>query len=138
MFAPVLSVLWYIRAYDIILIMLIDNEMAHSLAEQQALLGLELAFQANDAYGHAIALAASRRAVLDAGSGRADWYEAVFLPQEEVRVEIQAYEARHMGLRNAAGALLGRYTLGGEFISVQNGNDPVLYNDGSYVSGSAQ
>jgi hypothetical protein len=40
----------------------------------------------------------------------------------------------HDELVEAAGALIRRCTLGGEFLSVQNGNAPILKSDGSYTS----
>jgi hypothetical protein len=108
-----------------------------NLAEEQALMGLDLAYQANDAHTSANEIAVARQVALDEGQDRDDWYKNVMLPQEGALTETRVHQVRHQAYADAAGALIGRYTLGGEHLSVQNGNDPVLSSDGSHKSGSA-
>jgi len=115
---------------------MIDHPTAHTLAVEQALMGRELAFQANAARDFANDSIARRNAALDEASGRSD-FDDILSAQDGVRTEARAYYAHYRQLTDAAGALIGRYTLGSEILSIENGNDPVLSSDGSYISGSA-
>lgn len=110
--------------------MLLDNEAARAIAEQQALLGLDMAFAANAAHSECARGFEERQVTLSqAGDIGEEAYNAAF---QETRPKVGAMNFRYNDVLAAAGALVGRETLGGEYLSVQNGNEPRIYPDGSY------
>lgn len=113
--------------------MLLENEFAKRIAEQQVMTGLELAFAANRAYdAYDEARRARETKVKDSlHLDRIQYYQVL----EETKPVVTAAGLRFEDLAAAAGALIGRSTtLGGDLISIQNGNDPRLNIDGSYRS----
>ncbi len=119
---------------------LIEYTEVNILAAQQSAVGLELAFAANEALTKRDEVNAAREAVIydDDALSRRGWYTTTYLAQEPNRALAGGYEQSHRQLAESAGALIGRLTLGGEFISVGHGNEPVLNADGSYIVGSAE
>src|SRR5262245_6924328 len=115
--------------------MLLENQNAQNIAREQANLGVQLAHQANDALTQANQTAAARNAALDASMGHPD-YRDVMSSQEGARTEAAAHYAHFGQLAAAAGELIGRHSLGGEYLSIQNGNAPTIHSDGSYQDNS--
>jgi hypothetical protein len=102
--------------------MLLDFGVARNIAEQQALAGLELAYAANEAHTQYANATRERDAAIE---------QAIDLPvleysrvMDETRPAVAANALNFEALADAAGALIGRNTLGGDYISVQNRNEP--------------
>jgi hypothetical protein len=115
--------------------MLLEHETGKRFGEEHALLGLELAFAANDARDRSRALESERHARISAGYGHADFYENVLMPENDAKSEATVYHMLYLESVNAAAALIGRFTLGGEVLCVQNGHDYITYDDGSSSGG---
>jgi hypothetical protein len=113
--------------------MLLHDKSAEAIAKQQALVGLELAHAANEAHtGYVSARNDSRIEV----KRSLDLETAAFVRvHNEVTRKVTVSAFHYKNLADAAGALIGRNTLGGEYISIQNSNEPRLYSDGSYLTG---
>ena len=113
--------------------MLLDHELSRDIAEGQSLRGLELAFAANDAYiGYRVEVL-GREAILAQSRDLEPRDYGLMLGR--TTPVVTASTLKFEELSNAAGALIGYNTLGGDYISVQSGRQPQLQNDGSYQTG---